>query len=172
MGCVEEYGVIDQIDFIVGAFGKALVSVGGYCICHPILRDYLINKTRPLIFSTALPPINIAWSCFILDQVPLMSQRRKHLMKLSDDLSKVVRLAKLPYPSVSQIIPVILSDNARTLNAAADLGRQGYHVLAVRPLTVPKGQSRLRICLNSAINDDKMATFTQVLSQLIKSEGK
>lgn len=172
LGCVEEYGVINQVDFIVGAFGKALASVGGYCICHPILRDYLINKMRPLIFSTALPPINIAWSCFILEQIPLMNQRRKHLMKLSDDLSKVVRLAKLPCPSASQIIPIILGDNARTLNAAADLGRQGYHVLAVRPPTVPKGQSRLRICLNSAINDDTMTKFTQVLTQIVRGESK
>ncbi|MGE8564635.1 MAG: 8-amino-7-oxononanoate synthase, partial [Acinetobacter bohemicus] len=52
LGCAQQYGVINEIDFLVGTFGKALASVGGYLICHAIIRDYLINSMRPLIFST------------------------------------------------------------------------------------------------------------------------
>ncbi len=56
LGCAEQYQVIDEIDFLVGALGKAMASIGGYLICHPVIRDYLINTMRPLIFSTAQPP--------------------------------------------------------------------------------------------------------------------
>ena len=49
LGCAEQYGVLDQIDFLMGTFGKAIASVGGYIICDSIIRDYLINKMRPLI---------------------------------------------------------------------------------------------------------------------------
>ena len=69
LGCAEQYQVIDEIDFLVGALGKAMASIGGYLICHPVIRDYLINTMRPLIFSTAQPPICMAWSNFIMHQV-------------------------------------------------------------------------------------------------------
>jgi len=65
LGCAEQYNVIQDIDFLVGTLGKALAAVGGYIICHPIIKDYLINKMRPLIFSTAQPPIVMAWANFI-----------------------------------------------------------------------------------------------------------
>ena len=62
LGCAEQYAVIDNIDLLVGTFGKAIASVGGYLICHAVIRDYLINTMRPLIFSTAQPPICMAWT--------------------------------------------------------------------------------------------------------------
>lgn len=65
LGCAEQYNVIDDIDLLVGTFGKAMASIGGYLICHPIIRDYLINAMRPLIFSTAQPPICVAWTEFV-----------------------------------------------------------------------------------------------------------
>lgn len=55
LGCAEQYNVIQEIDFLVGTLGKALAAVGGYIICHPIIKDYLINKMRPLI----LVPLNL-----------------------------------------------------------------------------------------------------------------
>ncbi|WP_286859834.1 8-amino-7-oxononanoate synthase, partial [Acinetobacter sp. UBA3461] len=69
LGCAEEYQVIDQIDLLVGTFGKALASVGGYLVCHPLIREYLINSMRPLIFSTAQPPICMAWTHFIFQKM-------------------------------------------------------------------------------------------------------
>ena len=76
LGCAEQYGVIDAIDFLVGTFGKAVASIGGYLICDPIIRDYLINRMRPLIFSTAQPPICMAWTQFMLNQIVHMQAQR------------------------------------------------------------------------------------------------
>src|SRR5690606_10664840 len=79
LGCAEQYAVLEQIDFLVGTFGKALASVGGYLISHPLIRDYLINRMRPLIFSTAQPPLNMAWTRFMFQKMLQMQAQRQHL---------------------------------------------------------------------------------------------
>lgn len=61
LGCAEENNCIEDIDFLVATFGKALASVGAYVVCNQAFRDYLLNTTRPFIFSTALPPVNALW---------------------------------------------------------------------------------------------------------------
>ncbi|MFB6348411.1 aminotransferase class I/II-fold pyridoxal phosphate-dependent enzyme [Moraxella sp. ZJ142] len=165
LGCVEEFGVIDEIDFIVGAFGKALASVGGYVICHEILKAFLINHVRPLIFSTALPPMNAAWTSFVLTKITQMNDARLRLSAMSDKLNQLLTELNLPTPSTSQIVPVIIGDNASVLKLAADIWATGYYVLPVRPPTVPQGQARLRICLNAGIGDDELSAFMQTLQQ-------
>ncbi len=66
LGCAEAYGCISDIDFLVGTFGKALASSGAYIVCRQVIRDYLINKMRPFIFTTALPPVTLQWTSFVL----------------------------------------------------------------------------------------------------------
>ena len=56
LGCAEETGCIGDIDFLVGTFGKAAASSGAYIVCRQVIREYLINRMRTLIFTTALPP--------------------------------------------------------------------------------------------------------------------
>ncbi len=171
LGCAEEFGLIDEIDFIVGAFGKAMASVGGYLICHPVLRDYLINHMRPLIFSTALPPINIAWTHHIFNQIITMSSQRRRLHELSSALISQVRSLGLSCPSASQIVPVILGDNQAVMDAAASLKSAGFYILGVRPPTVPQGQSRLRICLHAGLQDDEFERLCARLNTLSSLSG-
>lgn len=164
LGCSEAFGCIDEIDLIVGAFGKAMASVGGYVICHEMIKDYLINAMRPLIFSTALPPLNIAWTAFVLDKIITMQSERARLKQRYEQLITHIKDLGLECPSNSQIVPIILKDNERTMRATAQLAEQGFFVLGVRPPTVPQNQSRLRICLNSAISDDEFERFCQVIT--------
>ena len=149
LGCAEQYGVIDAIDFLVGTFGKAVASVGGYLICDPIIRDYLINRMRPLIFSTAQPPICIAWTQFMLNQIVHMQAQRQHLAALSQYMQHGIRAKGFVCPSTSQIVPVVIGDSTATVSKAQQLQTAGFYVMPVRPPTVPKGSSRLRICLNT-----------------------
>lgn len=166
LGCAEAFGCIDEIDLIVGAFGKAMASVGGYVICHQMIKDYLINTMRPLIFSTALPPMNVAWTAFVLDNIIGMTAERSKLQMRHEHLIGHIKSLGLECPSDSQIVPIILKDNARTMRATDELTKQGFFVLGVRPPTVPQNQSRLRVCLNSTISDDEFMQFCHAIGQL------
>ena len=167
LGCAEAFGCIDEIDLIVGAFGKAMASVGGYVICHQMIKDYLINTMRPLIFSTALPPMNVAWTAFVLDNIIGMTAERSKLQMRHKHLIGHIKSLGFECPSDSQIVPIILKDNARTMRATDELTKQGFFVLGVRPPTVPQNQSRLRVCLNSTISDDEFTQFCHAIGQLI-----
>lgn len=65
LGIAEEQGCLADIDFLCGTFGKALASVGAYVVCSRLMHDYLVNRMRTLIFTTALPPLNVAWTKFV-----------------------------------------------------------------------------------------------------------
>lgn len=171
LGCAEHFAVIDKIDILVGTFGKALASVGGYVICHKIIKQYLINTMRPLIFSTALPPINIAWSYFMLHKVLDSHRERQVLLNYHQKLIEAITKLNLDCPSQSQIVPIILGDNKRTLNYAHHLQQAGFYVMAVRPPTVPQGQARLRICLNSAVLPCEFEQLINTLKKILKEDN-
>ena len=90
-GICEEDNVIDDIDIIVGTFGKALASTGAFAILNTVLKEYLINKMRPFIFTTALAPINIYWSLEIIKMLPSMVPRRKSSFEISNKLRVLLK---------------------------------------------------------------------------------
>ena len=163
LGCAEQYGVLDQIDFLVGTFGKAIASVGGYIICDSIMRDYLINKMRPLIFSTALPPISMAWSDFIFNKVLSMQQQRQHLAEISQYLQQAVIAKGFSSPSSSHIIPVIVGESQAAIEKARYVQQQGFYAMPVRPPTVPQNSSRLRISLTSLVQKNELQQLVEYL---------
>ncbi len=163
LGCAEQHQVIAEIDFLVGTFGKALASVGGYLICHHIIRDFLINKMRPLIFSTAQPPLCMAWTNFILKKVLNMQNQREYLKGLSENLRAQILTKNYHCPSSSQIVPVIVGDSMQTVALAKQVQHAGFYIMPVRPPTVPHGASRLRICLNTHIDQHDLDQFISLL---------
>ena len=163
LGCAEQYGVLHQIDFLVGTFGKAIASIGGYIICDPIIRDYLINKMRPLIFSTALPPISMAWSDFIFNKVLNMQQQRQHLAEISHFLRKALIAKGFLSPSSSHIIPIIVGESNAAIEKARYVQQQGFYAMPVRPPTVPQNSSRLRISLTSMVQKAELEKLVECL---------
>ena len=163
LGCAEQYGVLDQIDFLVGTFGKAIASVGGYIICDSIIRDYLINKMRPLIFSTALPPISMAWSDFIFNKVLSMQQQRQYLTEISQYLQRAVIAKGFSSPSSSHIIPIILGESQAAIEKARYVQQQGFYAMPVRPPTVPQNSSRLRISLTCLVQKTELEQLVECL---------
>lgn len=149
LGCAEQYAVLDDIDFLVGTFGKALASIGGYLICHSTIRAYLINRMRSLIFSTAQPPVCMAWTDFIFEKVQNLAQSRQHLHAISRYLQGEISTKGYPCPSSSQIVPIIVGDSMKTVEMAERMQQSGFYLMPVRPPTVPQGGSRLRICLTA-----------------------
>ena len=163
LGCAEQYGVIDEIDFLVGTFGKAMASIGGYLICHQVIRDYLINSMRPLIFSTAQPPICMAWTDFIFKKVLHLNTERQHLQQLSQYLQQAVQAKGFDCPSTSHIVPVIIGESTKTVEKAKALQNAGFYIMPVRPPTVPQNSSRLRISLTAQIQQTDLHQLIDLL---------
>ena len=163
LGCAEQYGVMDDIDFLVGTFGKAIASIGGYLICHAIIRDYLINAMRPLIFSTAQPPICMAWTNFIFQKVLSLNSQRQHLQQLSIYLQQALINQGFDCPSSSHIVPVIMGESTKTVAKAKALQDAGFYIMPVRPPTVPQNSSRLRISLTAQIKQFELEKLVTLL---------
>lgn len=163
LGCAEQYDVIDEIDFLVGTFGKALASVGGYLMCHPIVREYLINAMRPLIFSTAQPPICMAWTDFIFQKVLTLKNERQHLSNISRYLQQAVLSKGFDCPSTSHIVPVMIGESQKTVAKAKQLQQAGFYIMPVRPPTVPKHSSRLRISLTTQVSQTDLDQLVALL---------
>lgn len=163
LGCAEQYNVIQEIDFLVGTLGKALAAVGGYIICDQIIKDYLINKMRPLIFSTAQPPIVMAWANFIFQKVLVSQSQREHLKNISQYLQQAVVQKGYDSPSTSQIIPVIVGESHAAIDKAKQVQESGFYAMPVRPPTVPKNSSRLRISLTSMVQQHELEELVSFL---------
>ncbi|BDD09593.1 8-amino-7-oxononanoate synthase [Fulvitalea axinellae] len=164
LGLAEEQNVLEKIDLLVGTFGKAVASAGAFVCCAPVLRDYLINKSRSLIFTTALPPVIPHWIRFVFQKCVEATERRSLLEKKSNRLREAVRNLGFPMPSESNIIPVILGESDKCVSIAEKAMEDELLVLPVRPPTVPKGTSRLRISVCAKTPDpalDKLIACIQ-----------
>ena len=161
LGLAEECGCIGDIDLLCGTFGKALASVGAYVVCDRVIKEYLVNKMRTLIFTTALPPVNVAWSLFIMERLQLFGERRKHLDRISSEVRKAFALRGMQMPSGSHIIPMIIGSSADAVLRAEDMQRHGFYVLPIRPPTVPEGTSRLRFSLTASLKEEDIAKLIE-----------
>ena len=169
LGLAEETHTLVDIDYLVGTFGKAFASIGAYIMCDDITKQWLINAMRPLIFSTALPPINHAWTRFILAKMPALTDQRVHLAQISKQLSQAIS-PEYRVPSSAQtptyespIVPYILGDNARTMAKAKQLQAAGFYALPIRPPTVPANTARIRLVMNAKLTT---ADCEQLIAQL------
>ena len=161
LGCVEASGLIPEVDFIVGTFGKALASVGAFVVCDQVFKDYLVNKARTLIFTTALPPINLAWTSFVMNRLPDFGDRREALATLSAGFSQLLQVN-----SKSHIVPYLVGENHEAIMCSKKLKKEGFNVLPIRYPTVPKGTARLRFSLNSNLTIEQLKPIINVLTEL------
>ncbi|MEC3951182.1 8-amino-7-oxononanoate synthase [Sphingobium sp. HWE2-09] len=143
--------------------GKAM-GVEGALICGPRVHiDYLINRARAFIFSTAPSPLMAVAASAALDRIEQASDLRDRLTTLRQDAAEAI-CAPLGLPSPrSQIVPVIVGEDARTMAVAATLQEAGFDVRGIRPPTVPPGTSRLRISLTLNVGRADVAALGQVL---------
>ncbi len=160
LGCAEEQNCIKDLDFIVGPMGKAFASTGAFVVCKQVFRDYLINFARSFIFSTALPPINVAWSRFVFQHLTAMQAERQKLMQLSTEFQE-----QLGIPGQSHIIPFIIGTNANAIRKSQILRRNGFNVLPVRYPTVPRNTARLRFSLNAKMNIQQLSPIKKLITE-------
>ena len=134
-------------------------------VCRERIRNYLINKVRPFIFTTALPPVNIAWTKFLLERLSQWDDRRQWLAEASSRLRTCIREMGCECTSESQIVPLTLGASEKAIEKAAEMQRKGFYVLPVRPPTVPEGTSRLRFSLTAAITPEEISRLIRTLKE-------
>jgi 8-amino-7-oxononanoate synthase len=168
LGVCERENVINNIDFILGTFGKAFGSHGSYIITDQILKDYLINKMRPFIFTTGLPPVVINWILFIVKLLPDLNDKRTRLIETSKMLREKLIEYGLSTCGESQIIPVMIGGNKKTVEISELLQDMGYLIFPIRPPTVPENTSRLRISLNSEITWNDLEKLPGIIKEKLQ----
>src|SRR5262245_15313187 len=147
-GLCEEDGIEQFVHIRIGTLSKALGSHGGFVAGSQRLIDWLANRARPYAFSTAAPAALAAAALSALQIVQTEPQGRQKLDELSVNLRGQLVMKELIKPtSLTHIVPVFLGDANRAMAAATELRRRGFFVPAIRPPSVPDGQSLLRISL-------------------------
>ncbi len=167
-GVCEEEGVQHDIDMIVGPLGKAMASLGAFAVMSTTLKALLVNKMRPFIFTTALPPIVLNWTRFLMQKIMTMEKERQHLRALSTQLREGLIRQGLTTRGASQIVPVIIGENETTLKVSERLREQGVLVFAIRPPTVPPKTARLRISLNAEMTWRQIGSIPAIVGECLR----
>lgn len=142
-----------EVDIVIGTLGKALASSGAFALTDDTVKQYLVNKARSLIFSTALPPACVAWSRFLFGKMLGMDAERATLRRHAERIADAIAAATGRHGVVSHIQPLVIGNAAATLQRSAELLRDGVKVLPIRTPTVPPGSERLRFSLSAALTD-------------------
>lgn len=167
LGLTASSSAPDEVDIIVGTFGKAAASFGAFSITSEVIRQYLVNKARSLIFSTALPPISAAWTRFVVERIPLMTAEREHLAAMERRIASTLSQIKGTEVTPSHIIPYVVGDPAKTVSLAERLVAEGVKVLPIRTPTVPAGTERLRLSLSTAITTEQADKVCDILKRTL-----
>jgi len=157
------------VDLAMGTFSKAMGSFGAYIACSALMRDYLVNRASGLVYATALPPATLGAIDAAMELVPCLDAERARLAAHSARLRARLGEAGLDTGgSATQIVPVILGDERRTLDAARALEAKGLLGIAIRPPTVPPGTSRIRFALSAAHSDSDVERLADAVIEVAR----
>lgn len=165
-GTAHHFGLTD-VDVQLGTLSKALGSVGGYVAGRKELIEYLVNYSRSFIFSTALSPADIGAALEALTIVknePLVvEQLNENTVYMANKLQSM----GIECDDETPIFPIIVGDNERALSLAYELELRGIIITAIRPPTVPVGESRLRMTVTAAHSQEQLDYVANTLRDLL-----
>lgn len=164
-GLAEQTQTREAVDVHMGTLGKAVGAAGGFICGSQTLVDFLFNQARTFVFSTAPPPAAAAAAIAGIQiiQSPLGRERNKRLWQRVRQLRSGLRL---PEPALSPIVPYRLGTEFRSLQASAQLEKEGLLVPAIRYPSVPKNQARLRITLSAQHSENQVARLLDALQRI------
>ncbi|MBO9656213.1 MAG: 8-amino-7-oxononanoate synthase [Agrobacterium tumefaciens] len=151
--------------------GKALGLSGALLSLPAVLADYLVNRARGFIYSTAPSPLMAAAVREALRIIADEPWRRLRLAELVNFAGEELRSRLGVTPGGSQILPVMIGDNARALKIAARLRDGGFDVRAIRPPTVPEGTARLRIAITLNVDESQIAAMVGLLALSLQEDA-
>ena len=165
-GLVEEFGLSGRVEVQMGTLGKALGSAGGYVAGAGVLRDFLVNKARSFIFSTAPPPSVSAAAMAGLEVVrseegaELLSGLRRNVRQFCDGTGIS------PAAENSPIVPQMVGEEVAAVRLSEELLKAGFFVPAIRYPTVGRGKARLRFTFSAAHEEDEIGQLIAALRKL------
>ncbi len=163
-GLIEESGIGEAVFVSINTAGKALGVAGAFVAGPEWAIEYLAQRARTFVFSTAMPPAVAAALEASLDVIEAEPERRARVRFLARYLRDRLRDAGVAVaPGDSPIIPVIIGENDRAVAVAAALQQAGFDVRAIRPPTVAPGTARLRISVNFSLTEEILARFVKCL---------
>lgn len=166
-GWVEQMGCAEEIFLSVDTAGKALGVCGAFVSGMSWAVDYLIQRARSFMFSTAPPPSIAAALDASISVIENEPERRKCVQDLSAQLRATLIERGLNIGrSESQVIPIILGDNARATAVAAELQNEGFDVRAIRPPAVSPGTARLRVSVNATLTEPILQRFANAVQRV------
>jgi 8-amino-7-oxononanoate synthase len=169
-GCLAAAGLERRIFAAVHTCGKALASAGAFVCGSGAMRDYLINRARTFIFTTAIPPYVAGQIRAAVELAREAEDRREHLSAISRFVRESLREGGVDCgTSSSHIIPVRIGSNEAALYVAAELQRAAFAVRAIRPPTVPAGASRVRLSLTASITFEEARRLVAAVRTACKS---
>lgn len=173
LGLCEEMGVMNVVDLIIGTFGKAIASCGAFAATGDTLRQFLLNSARSFIFSTMIPPVNVAYSTFVFSSMRDMRREREHLAAISVRLREGLHEMGLDTgPSCSHIVPLIAGSNRLAVEYASQLRKRGFMVMPIRRPTVAEGTERLRFSLSAAMSYDDIDRLVSAVREVVKQNNE
>lgn len=165
-GVCELLGVKDRVAIRIGTLSKAVGSQGGFVAAPRVVVDYLVNRCRSLVFSTALAPTAVAAAAESLRIIVDEPARREKVCELAKRVRRRLGSEVEPNERPVPIIPVVLGSDARAVAASDHLARLGFYVPAIRPPTVPDGTARLRVSLSASHQGEVVDQLCEEINQL------
>jgi 8-amino-7-oxononanoate synthase len=165
-GLASQLGVADRVEIQMGTLGKALGVSGGYIAGSRKLVDYLVNRARSFVFSTAPPPAVAAAALAAVKHVPTPEGRMLCETLWANVRSLTSRLAPCTSHLPSAIVPLIIGGEAEAVELSATLRERGFFVPAIRYPTVARGTARLRLTLTAAHTPDEVVEISEALTKL------
>ncbi|MDE3135297.1 MAG: 8-amino-7-oxononanoate synthase [Acidobacteriota bacterium] len=169
-GLVFEAGIAGEALAVVHTCGKALASAGAFVCASREVKQYLVNRARTFIFSTAAPPYLAQQIRAALALVPAMEAERAHLHAIASALREGLRAEGFSVgTSASQIVPLVAGTSAAAMAWAESLREDGFAVRAIRPPTVPEGTARLRLSLTATLGREEIE---RLLGACVRARGR
>jgi 8-amino-7-oxononanoate synthase len=171
-GCVEKFGLEKNVDVKMGTLSKSFAGMGGFFCGSRLIRDFLVNKARSLIYSTALPQSVLAHDIAALRHIRAHPELGRELLKKAKTLRDAIHAMGFDtLKSESQIIPLVTGSEADALSLSDFLSKQVIKAPAIRPPTVPNGTSRVRISVHAGLSSDDIGKIIDSLSDWKKANG-
>lgn len=171
-GCVAAASLQTHVHLCMGTLSKAFGAYGGFVACSRAFRDYLLNRARAFIYTTAPPPAVVGAALGALEVIQSEPDRPVRLLARAESFRRALQEAGFKtFASASQIIPLLVGDNRKALALAERLRAEDIFAVAIRPPTVPRGTARLRLSVTAAHTEEDLARAAEAIVRAARREG-